>query len=69
MDHSKFGARKFTKKGQLVEHFSRALCDRAEWVFRDMDWQSGFFMQKLVETAEEGASSGEDETSVHEVGR
>jgi hypothetical protein len=62
------GRRHLTQEFEFIEAFAGSFRDGTERIFGDMDRQARFFTQKLVEAAQQGSATSEDETSVNQVG-
>ena len=56
-----------TQKFKFIEALARPFRYGAERIFRNMDRQTGLFAQKLVESAQERAATGEDEPAIDEI--
>lgn len=57
------------EEAQLLECAARAFCHRAERILGNVDRQTGLFLQEFIETAKEGPTSRQDESSVDEICR
>ena len=58
-------------RSQLVHQFENAPttpCDAGERVIRHDDGQAGFFREQLVDVAQQGAATGEDDAALGDVG-
>ena len=53
---------------QFLEGFPGTFRNSAQRVFRNVDGQSRLFMQELVQTAQQSASSSQNNPPVHKVG-
>lgn len=53
---------------QFLEGFPGTFRNSAQRVFRNVDGQSRLFMQELIQTAQQSASSSQNNPPVHKVG-
>src|SRR5437016_3820071 len=57
------------QEAKLVEHLSQTQRDTGHWLVGDRDGQSSLLAEQLVQAAEEGPATGEDDSLVDDVGR
>jgi hypothetical protein len=57
-----------TQKLEFIEAFAGSFRDGTERIFGHMDRQARFFTQKLVEAAQQGSATSEDEASINQIG-
>src|SRR5438067_2227846 len=53
----------------FIQAFSGSLGHRTQWIFRHVHRQSGFLTQQSIETAQERAPAGQDESAIDQIGR
>lgn len=65
---SVFRIRNISEEVQFLKGFSRPFRNCAERIFRDVDRQAGLLVKELIQSAQQGASAGQNNPPVHEVG-
>ena len=65
---SVFRVSNISEEVQFLEGFSGTFRHSAERVFRNVDGQAGLLVKELIQSAQQGASAGQNDPPVHEVG-